>query len=541
MKLRTILGAAVAVGMLGSTALTAYAAQVPEGTTLAAEQVFKYRVLDNINALDPALVEDVDTAYVVSNLFEGLYMSDAAGDPVPGAAESYTANEDNTVFTFKLRDAQWSNGDPVTAEDFVYGWQRAVDPDTASPYSYFLGLVHIVNADDIVAGTKPVTDLGVKAIDDKTLEVTLNAPTPWFVRTLAHPTLFATPKKVHEEFGDAWTKPENIVGNGAYTLAENTPGERVVLKRNPGYWDNEHSVLEEVQFLTINDENQALIRWRAGELDQTDVPVGQYPTLKAELPDETFSVPQFCTYYFNINMTDSAAEPLKDVRVRQALNLALDRDVLVNNVLQGGQQPAYSFVNPNTAGFTMPDLPIAHMTQDERDAKARELMAEAGYGPDKPLTFEYVYNTSEAHKQIATVAGQMWKEKLGVSLTLSDMEFATLLDLRHKVAYPGLARNAWCGDYNEPSTFLGLYDSKGEQNDSGWNNPDVDRLLKEANSSGDAAVQYKQIEEIAAEEVPIIPVYFYAKVFMQKDNVKGWPYDNVEQTWYAKDLYKVAE
>ena len=541
MKLRNVLGVAVAAALLSSTAMT-FAAEVPAGTNLAGEQVFKYRVLDNINALDPALVEDVDTSTVVRSLFDGLYNAGPDGEPVPGAAVSYTANDDFTVYTFTLRDTKWSNGDPVTAGDFVFGWQRAVDPETASPYSYFLGLVHIANADDIVAGKKPVADLGVKAIDDKTLEVTLNAPTPWFVRTLAHATLFATPKKAYEQFGADWVKPENIVVNGAYQLAENTPGERVVLKRNPGYWDNEHTVIEEVQFLTINDENQALIRWRAGEVDQTDVPIGQYPTLKAELPDETFSVPQFCTYYFNINMTDKVSpDALKDVRVRQALSLALDRDVLVNNVLQGGQQPAFTFTNPNTAGYTSPDLPIVHMTQAERDAKAVELMTAAGYGKDNPLSVEYVYNTSEAHKQIATVAGQMWKEKLGVSLTLSDMEFATLLDLRHKVDYPGMARNAWCGDYNEASTFLGLYSSTSEQNDSGWKNDEVDGLLKAATTSSDPNVEYKKIEEIAAEEVPIIPVYFYAKVFMQKSDVKGWPYSDVEQNWNPKDLYKVAE
>jgi oligopeptide transport system substrate-binding protein len=540
MKLQMILGAAFAATLLGSTAMT-FAAEVPAGTTLAAEQVFKYRVLDNINSLDPQIVEDVDTSAVVRSLFEGLYNSGADGKPVPGAAESYTVNDDFTVYTFKLRDAKWSNGEPVTAGDFVFGWQRAVDPATASPYAYFVGLVNVANADDIVAGTKPVTDLGVKAIDDKTLEVTLNAPTPWFIGTLAHATLYPAPKAVVEAAGADWTKPENIVGNGAYILAENTPGERVVIKRNPNYWDNAKTVLEEVQFLTINDENQGLTRWRAGEVDQTDVPVGQYPTLEAELPDQTHSVPQFCTYYFNINMTDTAAEPLKDVRVREALSLAVDRDVLVNNVLQGGQTPAYSFVNPYTAGYSSPELPIAMMTQAERDAKAVELMTAAGYGPSNPLTFEYVYNTSEAHKQIATVVGQMWTEKLGVSLTLQDMEFATLLDMRHEQAYSGLARNAWCGDYNEASTFLGLYESTSDANDSGWSNAEVDKLLADASMASDPNPMYAQVEQIAATEVPIIPVYFYAKVFMQNTNVKGWPFENVEQTWYAKDMYKVAE
>lgn len=539
----TFKAAAIAVALLGATALTvpAFAANVPEGTTLAAEQVFKYRVLDNINTLDPQLVEDVDTSAVVRSLFEGLYNSGADGEPVPGVAESYEVNADNTVYTFKLRDAKWSNGDPVTAGDFVYAWQRAVNPETASNYAYFVGLVGVVNADAIVAGEKPIEELGVKAIDDKTLEVTLSFSSPWFIRTLSHATLFPAHKATIEASGIEWTKPENIVGNGAYTLAENTPGERVVIKRNPNYWDDAKTVLEEVQFLTINDENQGLTRWRAGEVDQTDVPAGQYPALKAELPDNTYSVPQFCTYYFSVNMTDKQPnEAIKDVKVREALNLAIDRDVIVNGILQGGQTPAYSFAHPLTAGYTMPAIPAADMTQEERDAKAVELMTEAGYGTDNPLTINYIYNTSEAHKKIATVVGQMWKEKLGVDLVLADMEFQTLLDTRHSKTYE-LARNAWCGDYNEASTFLSLLDSKSEQNDQGYANADVDAWLAEAKTSEDPNVQYAEVEAQAATDVAIMPIYFYAKVFMQNSDVKGWPFDDVEQNWYAKDMYKVAE
>jgi oligopeptide transport system substrate-binding protein len=473
---------------------------------------------------------------VVNQLFDGLYIEDANGNPIPGGAESYEVNADNTVYTFRLRDAKWSNGDPVLASDYVFGWQRAVDPALASTYAYYLGLVNVVNADDIVAGKLPLSDLGIKALDDKTLEVTLKAPTPWFVKTLAHSTLFAAPQKVVEKFGADWTKPENIVSNGAYILTENSPGERVVVKRNPNYWDNAKTVIEEVQFLTINDENQGLTRWRAGEVDQTDVPAGQYPALEAELPNETYSVPQFCTYYVSVNMTDSAPDALKSKEVRQALNLAIDRDIIVNAVLQGGQTPAYSFTNPNTSGFVMPSIPAASMTQAERDAKAKELFAAAGYGPDNPLTLDYIYNTSEAHKAIIVAVSQMWKEKLGVNVAISDMEFAILSDRRHTQDYE-LARNAWCGDYNEASTFLSLHDSKSEQNDQGWANAEVDKLLADAKLAADPNPMYSKIEEIAAEEIPIMPIYFYSKVFMQRPTVKGWPYDNVEQIWYAKDMY----
>ena len=544
MKLQAIWGAAaIAATLLGATALTlpANAADVPAGTKLAADQTFNYRVLDNINSLDPDIVEDVDTSYVVTNLFEGLYHEDAKGNPVPGVASSYDVNADFTVYTFHLRDALWSNGDPVKASDFVFSWQRAVDPKTASNYSYFLGLVGVKNADDIVAGKLPITDLGVKAIDDKTLEVTLSKPVPYFVRTTAHATLFPIPQAVVEKFGADWTKAENIVSNGAYVLAENSPGERVTIKRNPKYWDDAKTVITTINFLTINDENQGVTRFQAGEVDQTDVPAGQYPSMKEAQPDQTFSVPQLCTYYFDINQTATQkTEALKDVRVRQAISYAIDRDVIVNQILQGGQIPAYYFTPPATAGFVPPDAPAAKMTQAERDAKAKELLTEAGYGPDKPISFTYIYNTSVAHQQIATVVSQMLKEKLGINMTLQDMEFATLLDKRHQRDFD-VARDAWCGDYNEASTFEGLMDSTSSQNNSGYSNPDVDKWLKDASTSKDPNVQYKQIEEQVQKDVPIIPIYFYTKVFLQKPTIKGWPYDNVEQVWYGKDLYKTAE
>ncbi len=540
MKLTTL----IAAGLTATTFLVApvLAASVPAGTNLAADQTFRYRVLDNINALDPAIVEDVDTSSVVTSLFEGLYSEDALGNPVPGAAESYDVNADKTVYTFHIRDnAKWSNGEPVTAEDFVYGWQRAVDPATASTYAYYLGLVGVANADAIVAGEKPLSDLGIKAIDDKTVEVTLSFSSPWFVRTLAHATLFPSPKATVEKFGNDWTKPENIVSNGAYILKENTPGERVVLERNPLYWDDANTVITRGEFLTINDENQGLTRFLAGEVDQTDIPAGQYPAMKEQHPDEAYSVPQFCTYYFDINMTGSQpVDGLKDQRVREALSLAIDRDVIVNGIMQGGQSPAYIFTNPHTAGFTAPTVPIETMTQDERDAKAKELIAEAGYGPDNPLTIDYIYNTSDAHKKIAIAVSQMYKEKLGVVMNIQDMEFKTLLDRRHDFDYE-MARDAWCGDYNEASTFVSLYDSKSDQNNSGYANADVDQMLADAKTADDPNPFYAKTEEQVAKDVPIIPIYFYAKVFMQSPAVKGWPYNNVEQIWYLKDLYKVAE
>ncbi len=544
MKLTNILKAAALAGaLMCTTALTgpAFAASVPEGTALAADQTYTYRVLDTINVVDPQMVEAVEDADVVNNLFEGLYNEDKTGAPVPGVALSYDVNAEKNVYTFHLRDnAKWSNGDPVTAGDFVYGFQRAVDPVNASPYSFFLSLAAVANADEVIAGTKPVTDLGVKAIDDLTFEVTLSASLPYFVKMMAHATVFPAHRATIEKFGADWTKPENIVSNGAYKLVENSPGERVVLERNSAYWDDANTVINKVVVLSINEEDQALTRYLAGELDKTDIPTGQYPSMLEQYPNDAHSAPRLCTYYFSINMTDTAPEALKDVRVRTALSYAVDRDVIINGVLQSGQTPAYTFTPAVTSGFETPDIAYASMTQEERDAKAKELMAEAGYGPDKPLVFEYLYNTSEAHKKIATVVSQMWKEKLGVELTLIDKEFQSVLAERHKQAYQ-IARNAWCADYNEASTFLSLMVSSNEQNDSKYINPEVDALMLKSQTSENPNTEYKEVEALIARDVPIIPIYFYATSIMMKPAVRDFPFTNGEQIWYAKDLYKVAE
>jgi oligopeptide transport system substrate-binding protein len=213
--------------------------------------------------------------------------------------------------------------------------------------------------------------------------------------------------------------------------------------------------------------------------------------------------------------------------------------VIVNNVLQGGQIPAYFFTPPATADFKAPDLEIAKMTQADRDAKAKQLLADAGYGPDKPVEFTYIYNTSVAHQQIATVVSQMLKEKLGINMALQDMEFATLIEKRHQRDFD-VSRDAWCGDYNEASTFDGLLTSTSSQNNSGYANADVDKWFTESATSKDPNSEYLKIEEQIAKDIPIIPIYFYTKVFLQKTDIGGWPYDNVEQVWYAKDLYKTA-
>ncbi len=532
----------MAAGLLGATFLTSavFAATVQPGDTLAADQTFTYRMLDEFTSVDPQIVEDVSGAEVVRDLFEGLMNQDADGNLVPGVATGFTTNDAKDVYTFTLRqDAKWSDGTPVTAGDFVYAWRRLVDPATASPYSWFGELMSIEGVGAILAGEADPSTLGVTAIDDYTFEVRLTASLPYFPLMTTQSSTFPTPKWVIDKFGDDWTKPENIVSNGAYTLEEHIPSERSVRVRNPMYWDNDNTIIERVVALVINDDNTALTRYLAGELDRTEIPSGQYPRLKAEYPNQALSFPRLCSYYYTFNVSPSGPEAFQDVRVRQALSYALDRSVITDKVLKGGQFQAYTFTPGATAGFDVPSVPYATMTQDERNAAAVTLMAEAGYGPDNPLSFSLLYNTSEGHKKIAIAASQMWKQTLGVNTELANMEWKTFLETRGSQDFD-MARGGWCGDYNEASTFLDLLTTDSGYNDGKFSNAEVDTLMQQAKTLTDASANYTRVEQILAEEMPIIPIYHYTSVFMLNDKIKNWPIDNVEQNWYSRELY-VAE
>jgi len=538
---RTIVAALLASTMLVAP-LYAGAMHPVTGEELAADQTFTYRVLDEHSSVDPQVVEDVSGSDIVRDLFEGLMNQAADGSLEPGVALGYTANDAKDVYTFNLRhDAKWSNGEPVTANDFVYAWRRAVDPELASPYSWFMELMSIENASEILAGDMPIDQLGVRAVDDYTFEVKLTAALPYFAQMTTHATTFPVPQAVVEEFGTDWTKPEHIVSNGAYVLTEHLPNERSVRERNTMYWNNDATILDKVVALVINDENVALTRYLAGELDRTEIPTGQYPRLSQEYPDQTTVFPRLCSYYYDVNLSDTGNPALQDVRVRQALSLAIDRDIITQNVTASGQFPAYTFTPEATADFHVPDTEMSGMSQAERDDKARALLAEAGYGPGgDALDVEVIYNTSEGHKKIAIAISQMWKQKLGVTVELANQEWKTFLDTRGNQNYQ-VARAGWCGDYNEASTFLDLVDSDSAYNDSAYSNAEVDGLLEAAKTSADPTDLYTQVEQIIARDVPIIPIYHYTSAFMMDTDLKNWPVGNVEQNWYSRNLYKTPE
>ncbi len=531
--LSTVLCAALVVPAL--------AANPQPGEKLSDNHSYTFRELDAIKTLDPGLNADVEGSDVLRALFEGLYNEDSDGNLVPGVATSYDLSDDKTTYTFHLRpEAKWSNGDPVTAQDFVYAWQRLADPALASEYAWYLELGQIVNAADVTAGKVKPDQLGVKAVDDHTFEVKLIAPLPYFPKLVTNASLFPVHKGTIDKFGTDWTKPGNLVSNGAYVLKDHVLGEKIVMERNKNYWDDAHTFMDTVTGVTINDENAGLTRFLAGEVDRTDVPAGQYPQLKEKYPDMATSTPYSCSYTYVINLTDKGNKALQDVRVRKALSYAVDRDILVNNVLQGGQKPAYNWTHWAVNGFKMPDIDYSHWTQAERNDKAKALLAEAGYGPDKPLTIQLNYNTSESHQKIASAIAQMWKQTLGVNLVLNNMEWKVHTDRLQSQDFE-MGRYAWCGDYNEASTFLDLFASYSGNNNGKYSNPEYDKLLKDAKTAADPNADYTKAEEILATDMPIIPIYHYAKVDMIQPDIKGLPQNNVQQSWYAKDIYRVAK
>ncbi len=538
MKIRTTLASsALALGL----ALQAQAADVPEGVTLAADQSYTFWLLDAIKSMDPQINTDVEGSDVLRNIFEGLYNEDGNGDLVPGVALDHEVSEDGKTYTFNLRkDAKWSNGEPVTAADFVYSWRRLANPATASEYAWYMELMQVENAPEVIAGDKSPEELGVRAVDDHTLEVKITTPLPYFPQMLVHASTFPVLQSVVEEHGDDWTDAGTLVGNGAYTLTAHQLGERVVMEKNDTYWDADNVVMETLTALTINDVNQGLTRYLAGELDRVDIPAGQYPRLKKEYPEQAVSTPYNCSYIYMLNVGEKGPEALRDVRVRQALAYAIDRDIIVDRILQGGQKASYNWTHWAIADFERPELAWAdEMDQSQRLEKAKALMAEAGYGSDNPLDLTLQYNTSEDHKKIAIAASQMLKQ-IGVNITLDNYEWKVHTDRMQNQDFD-MARYAWCGDYNEASTYLDLMTSYSGHNNGEFFNDAYDKVMKDSKTAENPQPLYQDAERILAEEMPIIPIYHYANVDMIAEDIKGLPQNNVNNNWYGKDLYRVAE
>ncbi len=504
----------------------------------AADTVTRNNVTEP-QSLDPHQITGVPEINVLRDLLEGLVETDEKGAVIPAAAESWESG-DNKVWTFKLREGlKWSNGEPLTAEDFVYSWRRLVDPKTASQYATYLQAAKIENIDEILKGEKSPDTLGVKAVDPQTLQVTLTAAVPYFPQMLYH----AATKPVHratvEKHGVKWTQPENFVGNGPYVMKNWVVNERIELEKNPQYRDAANVKINKVVFLPIGSQTDDVARYEAGEVDITDaLPPEMYAKLQEKYPQELKRSPYLCTYYFEIN---NQKAPFDDVRVRKALSLALDRETIAAKVLGRGEEPAYNLTRAGTAGF-VPYVPEwSKLDQAARVAEAKKLLAEAGYSESKPLTFSFLYNTSEQHKKIAVAAASMWQQALGfVKVNLENQEWKTYLDSRRSGNYQ-IARASWCGDYNEPSTFLNTLQSANSSNRAFYKNADYDALLAKTLQAdiGDKerARLYTQAEAQIDKDSAVIPVYGYVNSRLVKPHIGGYSTEDVLNELPSKRLF----
>jgi oligopeptide transport system substrate-binding protein len=478
----------------------------------------------DIADLDPHLATGAADYNVLSALFEGL-VAEHPGDlrPVPGVAERWTVSDDERTYTFHLRsDARWSNGDPVTAQDFLDSWQRALTPSLAADNA---GLMHVVRGAAAYhqGRTTDFREVGFFAPDARTVRVVLEHPTPHFLSLLQHwiwwPVHLPTLRRlgpVHER-GNRWTRPETFVGNGPFVLEEWRVGQRFVVRRSPTYWDAARVRLSAIHLYPIEDVNAEERAFRAGQLHLTDaVPVTKIDAWRAQSPERLRVDPYLGTYFFRLNVADPF---LRDVRVRRALGLTIDRTAIVERIMRGEQAPAGVLTPPGIAGYRPP----AGFTLDP--AAARALLAEAGFpgGRGAPVV-DLIFHSSENHRAIAEALQEMWRRELGLDIRLTNMETKSALEARRARNYQ-ILRSAWIADFADPVSFLSVWRGDGGNNHTGWSNPDFDRLLDEAARTPDADARHRSLqaaEALLLAEAPILPVFHYTHVFLIHPAVRGW-------------------
>ena len=485
--------------------------------------------------LDPHKAEGVPSSNIQRDLYEGLVSKAPNGDLIPGAALNWVISEDGTVYTFNLRpQAKWSNGDPVTAHDFVFGLRRSADPATLSNYSKILSSIR--NAEAVIAGKVEPQELAVQALDDYTLQITLKAPTPYFLGLLTHSSTYPLNPRNVEEFGDRFARPGNLVSNGAYVLKDWVVQSHIELVRNPQYWDNDNTTIDTVFYHATEDQSSELKRFRAGELHYTnEVPTGQVAWIRKNMPDEFVVATYLGSYYFGFNVTQP---PFKDnPKLRRALSMAVNREILVDKVTKLGERPAYSWIPDGVSNYTTQKPDWASWPREKQIKEAQRLYREAGYGPDNPLRVEIRYNTSENHKKVSIAVAAMWKQSLGVLATLVNQEWKVFLETRKQKRVTQVFRGGWIGDYDDAYTFAELKHSQHGINDSGYNNPQYDELLRQASVEGDFDRRreiLQQAERLMLDDQPIMPIYFYVSKHMVSKKIDGYV-SNIMDHHYTKN------
>ena len=525
---------------------------------------FTYNNGTEVSTLDPATVTGQPEGRVIRAIFEGLVIKDPKTlAPLPGMAESWEISPDGLVYTFHVRhNAKWTNGDPVTAHDFTFSAERFLSPVTAAEYSYQLWYVKGAKAytTEVDDDGKPVHDfdsVAFKALDDFTIEIELNSPTPFFLDIIGFYPLFPVNRRNIEEaqvnwpnrWEIEWLRPANIVTNGPYKIAYRRVNDRIRLVKNHDYWDADHVAFESIDVLAVEHYGTIMNLYLTGGVDWIDrVAPNIIPRI---LPREDFRpTPFLSSYFYRVNVT---RPPMDDPLVRRALSLAIDRQTIVDKIMKAGQLPAYALVPPGITGYVNAELQRG--TGESGDAfeadvaLAQELLAQAGYGPDgKPFpTIEIHYNTSEAHRDIALVVANGWKRRLGIDAKLLNQEWKVYLDTQSNLGYD-ISRSGWIADYADPNTYLDLFLTNGENNKTGWGNPEYDRLIAAAAKEFDPEVRMRimhDAEAILMDEMPIFPIYYYVSQSVVAPRMGGW-FNNVQDEhfpkfWYWMDDAELAE
>jgi oligopeptide transport system substrate-binding protein len=490
-------------------------------------------------ALDPHVTTGVSESHILQALFEGLVIKNPQTLEVePAVAASWEVSDDARTYTFHLRDnARWSNGDVVTAEDFRWSWERALSPALGSQYNYMF--FSIVNAQAFANGeTADFNEVGVKALDTHTLQVTLREPTPYFLQLLDHHSTFPVHRATVESFGSPsdrlsqWARAGNLVGNGAFTLTEWQTNSHIRVEKSPAYWDAATTKLNAIVFYPIDNQTTEERMFRDGQLHHTyDVPLDKVPVYLAEEPDLIEVEPYLGTYFYSINMTKP---PLDDVRVRRALVLSIDRALLVETVTQGIYQPGYSVVPPDTMGYQPPKL------FDYDPDEARRLLAEAGYPDGQGFpAFSILYNTLEQHQKIAVAIQQMWRQELGINVELVNQEWQVYLDSQNTMNYD-VVRRGWIGDYVDPNNFLDLFITDGGNNHTGFSNARYDEIILNAAPAAlnrdERYALYQEAENLLMADMPVIPLYVYQSKHLKRPSLKGMP-ANIMDFYSWKHVY----
>lgn len=487
-------------------------------------------------SLDPHKSSDSVSFDIIRQMLIGLVGTDKTGATVPSAAESWT-NVDEKVWTFKLRnDIKWSNGDPLTAHDFVYSLQRLINPETGSPYASYLVDAKVLNAFDITEGKAKVDALGVKALDDTTLEITLTEPVPYLPDLLTLPVTYAVNKKAVETHGEKWVEPANYVVSGAYKLKDWVVNSHITIEKNPSYYDAANTKIAEANFIPASG-SAAVNRYKVDELDVVGVPPEQIEKLKAEHGDEMHTSPRLCTFYLEYN---NAKAPFDDVHVRRALSLVIDRETLVDKVIKRGEKAAYQFTPPAIQGMGDVNIEWKAWDKAKRTEEAKKLLTEAGYSEQNPLKFEILYSTSEMGKLITTATAAMVKEQLGglAHADIVNQEWKVSLTTRREGKY-NTAFAGWCSDYNEPSTFLNVMRSGNSNNTGKYANPEFDKLLDQTLQPGlsaaDRSKLYHEAELIMDKDAAIAPVYTAVSLRLVKPYLQADTLADPSSNWQIKD------